>query len=39
MLSRLTTFLQKIEDGILVSLMLVMIGMAVFQIFLRNFFD
>jgi TRAP-type C4-dicarboxylate transport system permease small subunit len=31
--------LQKIEDGILVSLLLVMITMAVLQIFLRNFFD
>ena len=39
MFNRLTSFLQKIEDGILVSLMLIMISLAVFQIFLRNFFD
>lgn len=31
--------LQKLEDTILVSLLLVMIFMAVLQIFLRNFFD
>ena len=33
------TFLQKIEDGILVGLLLLMIFMAVVQIFLRNLFD
>ncbi len=32
-------FLQKVEDLILISLLLIMIFMAVFQIFLRNFFD
>jgi TRAP-type C4-dicarboxylate transport system permease small subunit len=31
--------LQKIEDGILIGLLLLMIFMAVLQIFLRNFFD
>ena len=31
--------LLRLEDMILVSLLLVMIGMAVLQIFLRNFFD
>lgn len=36
---RLRTFLYWVEDGILVSLLLVMIGMAVSQIFLRNLFD
>ncbi|MCP4722602.1 MAG: TRAP transporter small permease [Desulfobacteraceae bacterium] len=35
----LVNLLQKIEDFILVSLLLVMITMSVFQIFLRNFFD
>ncbi len=35
----LVTLVQRIEDYILVSLLLVMITMAVFQIFLRNFFD
>lgn len=39
MLIRLTSLLQKIEDGILVTLMLAMIGLAVSQIFLRNLFD
>ena len=31
--------LQKIEDGILVGLLLLMISMAVLQIFMRNMFD
>jgi TRAP-type C4-dicarboxylate transport system permease small subunit len=31
--------LQKIEDGILIGLLLLMIFMAVLQIFLRNFFN
>jgi TRAP-type C4-dicarboxylate transport system permease small subunit len=31
--------LQQIEDSILISLLLIMITMAVLQIFLRNFFD
>lgn len=31
--------LQNIEDGILIGLLLVMIGIAVFQIVLRNLFD
>ncbi|OQY51737.1 MAG: C4-dicarboxylate ABC transporter permease [Desulfobacteraceae bacterium 4572_89] len=35
----LSLILQKIEDYILVSLLLTMITMAVLQIFLRNFFD
>lgn len=35
----LAKLLQKIEDAILVGLLLAMIGMAVFQILLRNFFD
>jgi TRAP-type C4-dicarboxylate transport system permease small subunit len=35
----MVSLLQKIEDSILVSLLLVMITMAVLQIFLRNFFD
>ncbi len=35
----LAALVQRIEDYILVSLLLVMITMAVFQIFLRNFFD
>ncbi|MCP4718343.1 MAG: TRAP transporter small permease [Desulfobacteraceae bacterium] len=35
----LVNLLQKVEDYILVSLLLVMITMSVFQIFLRNFFD
>lgn len=39
MFLRLTSFLEKIEDLILVTLLLAMIGLAVFQIFLRNFFD
>lgn len=33
------TILEKIEDGILIGLLLLMISMAVLQIFLRNFFD
>jgi len=33
------SFLQKIEDGILVGLLLLMIFIAVLQIFLRNLFD
>ena len=37
--TRLSLVLQKIEDSILVSLLLIMIFMAVLQIFLRNFFD
>ncbi len=32
-------FLQKVEDGILVGLLLLMIFIAVLQIFLRNLFD
>jgi TRAP-type C4-dicarboxylate transport system permease small subunit len=32
-------FLQKIEDGILIGLLLLMIFVAVLQIFLRNLFD
>ncbi|MDD9302314.1 MAG: TRAP transporter small permease subunit [Desulfobacter sp.] len=39
MLKRLTATFQKIEDIVLVSLLLIMIFMAVIQIFLRNFFD
>ncbi len=35
----LTMILQKIEDGILTGLLLIMILMAVLQIFLRNFFE
>jgi len=35
----LSLVLQKIEDYILISLLLIMITMAVLQIFLRNFFD
>jgi TRAP-type C4-dicarboxylate transport system permease small subunit len=35
----LVRLLQRIEDSILISLLLVMITMAVLQIFLRNFFD
>lgn len=35
----MSQLLQKIEDYILISLLLVMITMAVLQIFLRNFFD
>ena len=33
------TLLQKLEDGILIGLLLLMIFMAVLQIFLRNLFD
>jgi len=36
---RLQTALYRVEDGILVGLLLVMIGMAVTQIFLRNLFE
>ncbi len=39
MFIRLASIFQKIEDSILVCLMLTMISLAVFQIFLRNFFD
>jgi len=35
----LVLLLEKVEDSILVGLLLVMITMAVLQIFLRNFFD
>ncbi len=35
----LSSGFQKIEDAILISLLLIMISMAVLQIFLRNFFD
>jgi len=36
---RVIAVLEKIEDGILIGLLLVVIFMAVLQIFLRNFFD
>ena len=36
---RIQTFLYRIEDGILVGLLLIMIAMAVTQIFLRNIFE
>ncbi len=36
---KFVSLLQKIEDGILISLLLLMIVMAVLQIFLRNIFD
>jgi TRAP-type C4-dicarboxylate transport system permease small subunit len=36
---RIQTFLCRVEDGILVGLLLLMIGMAVTQIFLRNLFE
>ncbi len=36
---KFVSLLQKIEDGILISLLLLMIIMAVLQIFLRNIFD
>ncbi len=39
MFMRLASIFQKLEDTILVFLMLAMISLAVFQIFLRNFFD
>lgn len=39
LLERIRTVLYRIEDGILVGLLLLMIGLAVLQIFLRNFFD
>ena len=39
MLIRLAGIFRKFEDTILVLLMLTMISLAVFQIFLRNFFD
>jgi len=35
----IVAFLQKIEDGILIGLLLLMIFIAVLQIFLRNLFD
>lgn len=35
----LVLLVQRVEDSILISLLLVMITMAVLQIFLRNFFD
>jgi len=35
----IVTLLQKIEDGILIGLLLLMIFVAVLQIFLRNLFD
>ena len=38
-MGRLISFFRKIEDFILVSLLLTMISMAVLQIFLRNLFD
>lgn len=38
-MARLISIFQKIEDTILVSLLLTMITMAVLQIFLRNLFD
>ena len=36
---KIVTLLQKIEDGILIGLLLLMIFVAVLQIFLRNLFD
>jgi len=38
-MSRLISILHKIEDALLVSLLMLMIGLAVFQIVLRNGFD
>jgi TRAP-type C4-dicarboxylate transport system permease small subunit len=38
-LKQIVMMLQKIEDGILVGLLLLMIFMAVLQIFMRNLFD
>ncbi len=38
-ISIIIKILQKIEDGILVGLLLLMISMAVLQIFMRNIFD
>jgi len=38
-LGPITLLVQKVEDSILISLLLIMITMAVLQIFLRNFFD
>ena len=38
-MSRVISILHKIEDALLVSLLLLMIGLAVFQIVLRNGFD
>ncbi len=38
-MNRLISIFRKIEDVVLVSLLLLMISMAVIQIFLRNFFD
>ena len=39
LIQRFISLVQKIEDYILIGLLLIMITMAVFQIFLRNFFD
>lgn len=38
-MSRLISIVHKIEDALLVSLLMLMIGLAVFQIVLRNGFD
>jgi len=38
-LPRVVSLVQKVEDYILIGLLLIMITMAVLQIFLRNFFD
>ncbi len=38
-IQKIGSLLQKIEDGILIGLLLLMIVMAVLQIFLRNIFD
>ncbi len=38
-MSRLISILHRIEDALLVSLLMLMIGLAVFQIVLRNGFD
>ncbi|WP_020589265.1 TRAP transporter small permease [Desulfobacter curvatus] len=38
-MSRMISILHKIEDALLVSLLLLMIGLAVFQIVLRNGFE
>lgn len=38
-MNRLISIFQKCEDAILVFLLMLMISMAVIQIFLRNFFD
>lgn len=37
--NRLFEILRKIEDGVLVGMLLLMIGLATAQIFLRNFFE